>query len=153
MLPKNSTFKKIVTTLAACVVVLILCQPAFPQGNLGRLMGTVTDQTGGVIAGASVSVVDVQRGVSRTLVSDDSGDYSAPSLIPGQYAVTKSRSPAEGFGKLGGKGMKRSACVYLEQKKGGGELRPFIKSAGLLGLLTFSSTPYPKSGHWAAGPR
>jgi len=95
MLPKN--FKKIVTTLAVCVVVLTLCQPAFSQGNLGRLMGTVTDQTGGVIAGASVSVVDVQRGVSRTLVTDDSGDYSAPSLIPGQYEL---RVEAAGFNKF-----------------------------------------------------
>ena len=75
----------------------MLCQPAFSQGNLGRLMGTVTDQTGGVIAGANVSVVDVQRGVSRTLVTDDSGDYSAPSLIPGQYEL---RVEAAGFNKF-----------------------------------------------------
>jgi outer membrane receptor protein involved in Fe transport len=97
MLPKNFRFKKIVTTLAACVVVLMLCQAAFSQGNLGRLMGVVTDQTGGVIAGANVTVVDVQRGVSRTLVTDDSGEYSAPSLIPGQYEL---RVEAMGFNKF-----------------------------------------------------
>ena len=97
MLPRNFRFKKIATTLAASIVVLMLCQAAFSQGNLGRLMGVVTDQTGGVIAGANVTVVDVQRGVSRTLVTDDSGEYSAPSLIPGQYEL---RVEAMGFNKF-----------------------------------------------------
>jgi hypothetical protein len=73
---------------------LLVCVPLFSQGNQGRLTGTITDQSGGVIAGATVSVKDVQRGLSRTLTTGDSGEYNAPNLLPGSYAV---RAEAKGF--------------------------------------------------------
>jgi hypothetical protein len=72
----------------------LICVPLFSQGNLGRLTGTITDQSGGVIAGATVTVKDVERGVSRTLTTGDSGEYNAPNLLPGTYAV---RAEAKGF--------------------------------------------------------
>ena len=52
------------------------------------------DQSGGAIAGATVTVMDVQRGVSRTLTTDESGGYAAPDLVPGTYKV---RVEARGF--------------------------------------------------------
>ena len=67
--------------------VLLMCLPAFSQGNVGRILGTVTDQTGGAIAGATVTVLDVQRGIPRTLTADQAGEYVAPSLLPGTYTV------------------------------------------------------------------
>src|ERR1700731_3861066 len=77
--------------------VLLLCLPAFSQGNTGRILGTVTDQSGGVVAGATVTVIDTERGVNRTLTSDDAGEYNAPNLTPGNYTV---RAEAKGFKKL-----------------------------------------------------
>ena len=74
--------------------VLLVSVPLFSQGNLGRITGTIADQTGGVIAGATVTVKDVERGVSRTLTTGDSGEYNAPNLLPGTYAV---RAEAKGF--------------------------------------------------------
>jgi hypothetical protein len=71
--------------------------PAFSQGNTGRILGTVTDQSGGVVAGATVTVIDTERGVNRTLTSDDAGEYNAPNLTPGNYTV---RAEAKGFKKL-----------------------------------------------------
>ena len=73
---------------------LLFTLPAFPQANLGRILGAVKDQTGGVIAGATVTVTDVQRGISRTLTTDSEGGYSAPNLIPGSYTV---RVETQGF--------------------------------------------------------
>jgi carboxypeptidase family protein len=67
--------------------VLLLSLPAFGQLNLGSITGTVTDASGGVITGASVTVTDVERGVSRTLTTDSAGEYSATSLTPGSYSV------------------------------------------------------------------
>src|SRR5579862_699509 len=84
-------------TLTVVLGVLLLCVPAFSQGNAGRIMGTVTDQSGGVVAGATVSVVDVARGVTRTLTTDDAGEYNAPNLTPGAYLV---RAEAKGFKKI-----------------------------------------------------
>ena len=47
------------------LAVFLVCVPLFSQGNQGRITGTITDQSGGVIAGATVTVKDVQRGSAR----------------------------------------------------------------------------------------
>ncbi len=76
------------------LVALLLSAPAFSQVNLGRIGGTVTDQTGGAILGATVTVTDVERGVTRTLATDSTGSYAAPNLTPGTYTV---RAEFKGF--------------------------------------------------------
>ena len=79
---------------AETIAVLLICVPLFSQTNQGRIQGGVFDQTGGAIAGATVTVTDVARGVARTLVTDSAGEYSAISLVPGTYTV---RGEAKGF--------------------------------------------------------
>jgi hypothetical protein len=66
----------------------------FSQRNTGRILGNVSDQSGGAMVGATVTVKDVQRGVVRTLITDDAGTYVAPDLLPGTYDV---RAEAKGF--------------------------------------------------------
>jgi len=61
--------------------------PLRAQLNTGRVSGAITDQTGGAIAGATVTVVDVARGVSRPLTTDSAGLYAAPNLTPSAYTV------------------------------------------------------------------
>ena len=77
--------------------------PLFAQGTAGRILGTVTDQSGGAIAGATVIVTDVDRNVPRTLTTDASGEYNAPNLLPGAYRV---RGEAKGF-----KAFERSGVI------------------------------------------
>ncbi len=89
--------KNTIKFLTVTFGVFLLCVPAFSQGNTGRILGTVTDQSGGVVAGATVTVIDTERGVTRTLTTDDAGEYNAPNLIPGNYTV---RAEAKGFKKL-----------------------------------------------------
>jgi len=72
---------------AAIVAVFLISFPLFSQGSAGRILGSITDQSGGVIANATVTVSDVQRGVTRTLITDPSGEYVAPDLQPGRYTV------------------------------------------------------------------
>src|SRR5437016_34885 len=79
------------------VVVLLFSLPLFAQGNFGRILGTVTDPTGAVIPGATVSIIDKERGLARTLTTDEAGQYSAPNLIPGTYTV---RAELPGFKRL-----------------------------------------------------
>jgi hypothetical protein len=81
------TAQRMVLCLGVSVVVLLLCLPASAQLNLGRILGSISDQSGGVIAGATVTVVDVARGVTRTLTTDSVGGFSAPSLVPSTYTV------------------------------------------------------------------
>jgi hypothetical protein len=70
--------------VASCLVPNLL----LAQVNQARLSGTVTDQSGGVIAGATVSVTDVQKNVSRLLTTDSAGEYVAPNLDPTSYCTT-----------------------------------------------------------------
>ncbi len=67
---------------------LLLCSlPALAQSTAGRILGTVTDQSGAAVAAASVVVTDVQRGTSRTLTTDEAGGYVAADLQPGTYKI------------------------------------------------------------------
>ncbi|HXM92880.1 MAG TPA: carboxypeptidase regulatory-like domain-containing protein [Candidatus Dormibacteraeota bacterium] len=73
---------------------LLLSAPLLSQTYTGRILGTVTDQQDAAIVGAKVVITDVQRGISRTLITDESGDYVAPDLTPGEYKI---RVEAKGF--------------------------------------------------------
>src|SRR5581483_4752593 len=84
----SSVFTRtIVQAVLGSVAVLLFCAPAQAQVNLGRIDGTITDQSGAAIVGATVTVTDVARGVSRNLTTDTAGAYSAPNLTPGSYTV------------------------------------------------------------------
>src|SRR6202049_5395778 len=94
--------KSAVQLLGGVFAVLLLCLPAFSQGSFGRILGTVTDQSGGVIAGATVTIIDTERGINRTLTTDDAGAYNAPNLTPGNYTV---RVEAKGFKRIERQGV------------------------------------------------
>jgi hypothetical protein len=89
--------KSAVQLLGGLFAVLLLCLPAFSQGSFGRILGTVTDQSGGVVSGATVTVIDTERGINRTLTTDDAGAYNAPNLTAGNYTV---RVEAKGFKRI-----------------------------------------------------
>src|SRR5580700_8352921 len=85
----------VVPRVAIATVLLLVVSAALPaQTTTGRILGTVQDQSGGVLPGAIVTITDVQRGVTRTLTADAAGEYVAPDLIPGTYKV---RAEAKGF--------------------------------------------------------
>jgi len=80
---------KILKSLIAMMsVVLILSAAAFAQRTTGDLEGTVTDVSGAVVPGASVTVVGKDVGFNRTITADDEGVYRLTQIPPGTYAVT-----------------------------------------------------------------
>jgi hypothetical protein len=68
--------------------------PANAQAVGATLSGTVTDPSGGAIAGAEIAIKNAGTGIVRTLTSDAAGFYSAPNLPPATYLVT---TTATGF--------------------------------------------------------
>src|SRR5882762_6874267 len=92
--PWGVGLRKALLLLSGTMGMLLLCLPLFSQGTFGRIMGTVTDQSGGVVSGATVTIVDTDRGVTTNLVTNDAGEYSALTLNPGKYKV---RAEAKGF--------------------------------------------------------
>jgi hypothetical protein len=62
----------------------------------GTITGTVRDNTGAVIPGATVTVTETSMGTALKFTTDAAGVYNAPLLIPGTYSVAAVK---EGFEK------------------------------------------------------
>src|ERR1700722_4178790 len=58
------------------------------QTTNASIYGTVTDSSGAAIAKSSVLAINTQTGVSLPTVTNDSGVYIFPSLLPGEYRVS-----------------------------------------------------------------
>jgi hypothetical protein len=98
----NKLFRTaLVLALFACASML-LTAPAHAQSVYGSIFGTVTDSTGAAVSGATVTVKDEAKGTVVTAVSNGSGDYSVPHLIPDVYDV---RVTAKGFKSFETKGV------------------------------------------------
>src|ERR1700752_2102450 len=67
---------------------------AYSQVTGATLAGTVSDASGAVVGGATISVKNNATGVTRSVNFDSSGFYTVPNLIPGDYEV---RVSAQGF--------------------------------------------------------
>ena len=77
------------------LVLVILPGEAMGQAaTTGTILGVVSDETGGVLPGVTVSLVRVETGVSRTVVSNDVGYYRSSNLALGSYTV---RTELSGF--------------------------------------------------------
>src|SRR5438132_12449868 len=73
--------------LITTLVVLLFSLAIFAQANFGRILGKVSDPSGAVLPGATISIIDTQRGLARTVTTGEAGQYNAPTLIPGTYTV------------------------------------------------------------------
>ncbi|HUE55551.1 MAG TPA: carboxypeptidase regulatory-like domain-containing protein [Candidatus Udaeobacter sp.] len=74
-----------------------LAGAAHAQAVGAALSGLITDEHGGAVPGATVSIKNVATGVVREVSSNGDGFYSAPNLLPGTYEV---RVTAQGFQTL-----------------------------------------------------
>src|SRR3974377_464662 len=85
-IPRSARAKVLTLVINALLLCLMPCL-LFGQANLSRLSGTVRDQLGGAIVGASVSVIDADRGPERDGITDEAGGYVLPALIPGRKTI------------------------------------------------------------------
>ncbi|MGQ0735407.1 MAG: TonB-dependent receptor [Acidobacteriota bacterium] len=76
------------------IATLVLAVGAFAQiageafAQNAQVTGTLRDQSGGVLPGATVSARNQETGLTRTVVAEGSGEYRLPGLPPGRYTVT-----------------------------------------------------------------
>jgi len=74
------------TLLSALAVPMLLRA----QGSDAVLVGIITDASGAAVAGATVSAVNVATGVSRDVITNQTGAYRIGPLVPGTYEVRTS---------------------------------------------------------------
>src|SRR5277367_2172411 len=80
---------------AALMLMLLTSPLASPQAATGRVVGTVTDPGGAVIAGAKVTVTNVGTGVHWEATTRQDGSYQILELPIGNYSVAVQE---QGFG-------------------------------------------------------
>src|SRR5690348_3676730 len=76
---------------SACLFALVsyFAALAYGQGGAnGTIVGTVTDNSGAVVANATVDVTNTATNVSNRTQTTSSGDFTVPFLLPGTYRVT-----------------------------------------------------------------
>ena len=72
-----------------------LLAPCYSQQSLGSINGTVTDSSGGVVAGAAVKVRNLATNDERKVFTNNDGSYQVADLAIGTYEVSFSRSGFE----------------------------------------------------------
>src|SRR5688572_20846194 len=72
-------------TLALCMAV---STQIFAQSGNATLGGTVSDATGALIPGVTVTASNTQTGIVSTVLSNETGAYNFASLQPGVYSVS-----------------------------------------------------------------
>ncbi len=89
--------EKILKSLFGCFFTLSLALSVFAQGTTSRITGTVTDNTGAVVPGATVSLIDEARGTNVNTTTGNNGNYTFDLIDAGTYTVSVEK---EGFKKV-----------------------------------------------------
>jgi len=118
------------------VAILVFLFVTMAWGQYGAsIQGTVTDNSGAVVPGATVTVANQETGVSKTTVTSDAGSYRVSGLVPGRYTIT---ADAASFKK----GEVKDVAVSAEELTGRNIV---LQAGGTIETVTVSAaaTPLP----------
>lgn len=114
------TFKSILFAFAVFVTAFVFSLDALAQGTTSRVTGTVTDNNGAAVGGATVTLINEGTNVSITTETSDSGAYTFDLIQVGTYSVSVEK---QGFKKFVSKGnlvnINQSATVNIAMEVGG----------------------------------
>lgn len=106
--------------LLAGVLALGAAFTASAQSDVAQVRGTVTDNTGAVIAGATVTIKSAATGFERSVTTNDNGQFTLPQLRPTSYTVTVTQNgftPQEATFELS---LGQTRTVDFKLEAGGG---------------------------------
>src|SRR6202020_1958756 len=87
--------------LFVLVSAFVSATPAAAQSaTTGAITGTVFDQHGAIIAGATVTATNTETGASRAALSNGAGVYRISEVTPGSYTVAVTSKGFEGYRQL-----------------------------------------------------
>jgi hypothetical protein len=76
------------------LLVLMAGLPFLASAQESTLLGTVTDPAGAIVPNVTITITSVETGISKTVTTNDSGQYVVPTLLIGHYNV---KAEATGF--------------------------------------------------------
>src|SRR5256885_1955057 len=96
--------------IRALLASLMVAAGLFGQALSGTIVGTVTDSTGAVVAGAKIILTNVGTSFNRTIETNQSGQYVANNFPTGEISLNVEK---EGFQKLHRTGVLLTAADTL----------------------------------------
>ena len=75
-----------ILSLVLALTSLFVAAPVFAQN--AQISGTLKDQSGAVLPGATITAKNLATGLARTVVTDATGEYRVPALPPGTYSLS-----------------------------------------------------------------
>lgn len=113
------------------VIIIVMAGPLHAQEFRASIMGRVSDPSGAVIPGATVTAVQHNTGQVYSAKSNSSGIFSIVSIMPGDFTVTIS---SKGFSKK----VYPDVSLYATQKL---NLNVTLKVGSSLQVVTVTATP------------
>jgi hypothetical protein len=127
-LRRNRMKRRHIVGAFVVVACLLLASTTWAQTDTGRIVGTVTDSTGGVIPGVTVTATSEKTGAVRSTVSDEKGFFVLTPLPAATYTV-KADQPGFSGGQYTG------IIIQVGQEK---TLNLQLKPAGVTSEVTVS---------------
>jgi hypothetical protein len=127
---------KFLLPLFCALLVCVAHIPLWSQATTATISGTVTDASGAVVPGITVTAVNPETNLSRTATTDEFGGYSIKFLPVGTYRVQaigagfkkfeqtgvvldvslNARGPGARIGYVAGDGVRQSGCPHGEHR-------------------------------------
>src|ERR1700759_62054 len=89
---RSSLYELVLRGLIFLLLACVTGKPAFSQSTFGEINGTVTDASGGVILGATVTLTSTATNQTRIATTNNTGGYDCTALQPGSYGL-KAENP------------------------------------------------------------
>jgi iron complex outermembrane recepter protein len=90
---EGDTLQVWISKMAAAVLAVVACVGvASAAQESGEIVGRVTDASGSIVVGASVTAISAPLGVSRSTTTGAKGEFRLEGLLPGEYDLTFTRA-------------------------------------------------------------
>jgi hypothetical protein len=136
----GASFRAMIGSLLKTVLfITLLCAVLSAQEYRGRIQGLVTDSTGGVIAGAIVTLRNVNTGIVNQRKSSERGEYLFDLVEPGMYTVGVEMP---GFAKFMQENVPLAAKgdVTVNAQLRAGDVRETVSVTGEVAQVQFSTS-------------
>ena len=79
---------KAIRVIAVVIILIFVAHfSLIAQTSQGRILGTVVDASGAVVANAKITITNIATATTRTITTTAAGEYAAPNLDPGSYVI------------------------------------------------------------------
>src|SRR5947209_4591403 len=83
---EGKTMRTCANLTSSLVICLLACSILWAQAT-AQINGTVKDQTGAILPGAEITVTQIDTGISRNTITDETGTFVLPNLATGPYRL------------------------------------------------------------------